>query len=51
MSAMDETMVTDDGLDAYLDAVARSDAYRVERTLGSHVQFLHFHADAERRLP
>lgn len=35
MSAMDETMVTDDGLDAYLDAVARSDAYRVERTLGS----------------
>lgn len=35
MSAMDETMVTDDGLDAYLDAVARSAAYRVERTLGS----------------
>lgn len=35
MSAMDETMVTDDGLDAYLDAVPRSDAYRVERTLGS----------------
>ncbi|HIU04520.1 MAG TPA: protein kinase [Candidatus Coprousia avicola] len=32
---MDETMVTDDGLDAYLDAVARSAAYRVERTLGS----------------